>query len=305
MQAFIVMQGRTYQQEKTAGLIWTHKRGTGQVVPPTWARINEIQPQDILFHYVAGQIVAVSQAQSSVHTIKRPAFLLGQAVGAQVNAVRLQYYTLPTPLTISDHLPQIQPLLPQKHAAFQADGSGNQGYIYPCYSALLAQLIDLIEADYFVVKQNEQLSLAMSAVTTTDTDPLVRLLVNADLINRRQMTQTQQTFTLAVKQRQVPQCAICGLEQSTLLEATRLKPLKDSAPAERTTADNGLLLCPSHAALLRQGLIGFSRGGHLLIAPQLGLLDRERLGLRPRLRVSFSPAAAPFLNWHRRFVFQA
>lgn len=84
MQAFIVMQGRTYQQEKTAGLIWTHKRGTGQVVPPTWARINEIQPQDILFHYVAGQIVAVSQAQSSVHTIKRPAFLLGKPLARKL-----------------------------------------------------------------------------------------------------------------------------------------------------------------------------------------------------------------------------
>ncbi|MFD1317381.1 HNH endonuclease [Loigolactobacillus zhaoyuanensis] len=303
MQAFIVMQGRTYQQEKTAGLIWTQQRAQGQAVPPTWARIKAIQPQDILFHYVAGQIVAVSQAQTQVQTAARPAFLADVAT-PQVNLVRLRYYELPTPLTISAYLPQLRPLLPVKHAAFQADGSGNQGYIYPCYSLLLAQLIDLIEAQYFDAKQNEQLSLAMSAVAATEADPLVRLLVNADLINRRQISQAQQAFTAAVKQQQVLQCAICGVEQPQLLQATRLKPLKDSTPEERNIAANGVLLCANHAQLVAQGLLSFSRSGRLLIASQVGLLDQERLALTTQLRLDFQPAATPFLNWHRRFVFQ-
>ncbi|MFD0897876.1 HNH endonuclease [Loigolactobacillus binensis] len=303
MQAFIVMQGRTYQQEKTAGLIWTQQRASGQPVPPTWARINEIQPQDILFHYVAGQIVAVSQAQTAVQNMPRPASLADVAT-PQINVVHLQYYTLPRPLMISAYLPQLGPLLPHVHAAFQADGSGNQGYIYPCYSLLLAQLIDLLAAQYFVAKQMEQLTLAMSAVTANDADPLLRLLVNADLINRRQMNQADAIFTQHLLH-QVPQCAVCGLENTNLLQATRLKPLVDSAPSERVAAANGILLCSNHAELVAQGLLSFSRGGHLLISPRLGLLDRQRLALHHQQKISFTTAAAPYLNWHRRYIFQA
>ncbi len=305
MQAFIVMQGRTYQQEKAAGVIWTQQRPAGVVIPPTWARIKMIKPQDLLFHYVAGQIVAVSQAQTRAADAPRPAFLPAATTSPRVDLVHLQYYPLPTPLTVSDYLPQLQPLFPLKHAAFQADGSGNQGYIYPCYSLLLAKLIDLISAQYFVAKQNEQLTLAMSAVTATDTDPLLRLLVNADLLNRRQMGQVEQSFQQAVRQQQVPQCAVCGLEHGSLLQAVRLKPLRDSEPAERLLPANGLLLCANHAQLLAQGLISFSRGGHLMVAKQVGYLDRQRLALVPRLKVNFSSAAAPFLNWHRRFIFHA
>lgn len=303
MRAFIVMQGRTYQQEKAAGLIWTEQRSSGQVIPPTWQRINQIQPQDILFHYVAGRIVAVSQALTAVRQVSRPSFLSAK-VGPQVNVVSLKYYPLPQPLAITSVLADLKPLFPRKHAAFQQDGSGNQGYIYPCYSLLLAKLITLIEEQYFIAKQTEQLSLVMSAVTAVDNDPLMMLLVNAALLNQRQMIRTEQIFQRALLQRQPAHCAVCGLADPALLQASHLKPLKDSAPADRRNADNGVLLCPNHAALLAQGKISFSRGGWLLISPQLSQSDQQNLLLDPAIRVSFRPHAAPFLNWHRRYIFQ-
>lgn len=304
MQAFIVMQGRTYQAEKQAGLIWTYLKDRQGQVPPTWARLKTVQPDDLIFHYVGGEIVAISRALASVQQQPLPAGI-AQALKLpqqpQVQQVPLQYYPLHEPLVIQKILPLIAPYLPQQHAAFQQDGNGNQGYLYPCYSPLCRVLIDQIEAHYLKPAQ-QQLRLSMSNVTLNE-DPVLRFLLQIDLLDRQQEVTVAQQFRQQVWQTQVHQCALCGIETPALLVAARFKPRQDLDYATAQQAANGILLCRNHAALLAQGLIGFSRGGYQLTAPQLPFLERQRLLARPQ-RLNITPAQRLFMNWHRNYIFK-
>ncbi|WP_125981629.1 HNH endonuclease family protein [Loigolactobacillus iwatensis] len=302
MQAFIVMQGRTYQAERAAGIIWTYQNDQSGQLPPSWARLAEVQPGDIVFHYVAGALVALSQVTAPLTSSLLPEELVTDGARPIVRLVQLHYYELPRPIQIKQILPLIRPLLPQQHSAFQQNGAGNQGYLYPCYAELTQLFLQQIEQNYFTQK-NEQLQLSMSTVTSTIDNPLLAMIVKARLVLQAQVGAQQKLFRQRVFQQQVVQCAICGVETPTLLKAVRLKPTKDSPQSERILAENGLILCPIHAALVEQGYLSFSRGGKLMPAANLALLDRERLLPQPKLRLAFTAASKPFLNWHRQYLF--
>lgn len=304
MQAFIVMQGRTYQAEKQAGLIWTYLTDRQGQVPPTWARLKTVQPDDVIFHYVSGQIVAISRVLGSVQQRPLPMALaqaLHLAQQPQVQQIPLKYYPLPEPLVIQHILPLIAPYLPQQHAAFQQDGNGNQGYLYPCYSPLCRVLLDQIEAHYLKPTQ-QQLRLSMSTVALNE-DPMLRFLLQIDLLDRQQALTVQQRFRQRVWQQQVHQCALCGIETPELLVAARFKPRQDLDYATAQNPANGLLLCRNHAQLLAQGLIGFSRGGYQLTATQMPFLERQRLLARPQ-RLTVTTVQRGFINWHRHYIFK-
>ncbi|KRK40345.1 HNH endonuclease [Loigolactobacillus bifermentans] len=304
MQAFIVMQGRTYQAEKQAGLIWTYLKDRQGQVPPTWARLKTVKPDDVIFHYVGGEIVAMSRVLAPAEQRRLPVSLaqaLKLTQRPQIQQVALQYYPLHEPLVIQQILPLIAPYFPKQHAAFQQDGNGNQGYLYPCYSPLCRVLIDQIEARYLKPAQ-QQLRLSMSNVALNE-DPVLRFLLQVDLLDRQQEVTVQQQFRHNVWQTQVHQCALCGIETPYLLVAARFKPRQDLDDLTAALADNGILLCRNHAQLLAHGLIGFSRGGYQLTAAQLPFLERQRLLSQPQ-RLNLTPAQRVFMNWHRNYIFK-
>ena len=78
--------------------------------------------------------------------------------------VTLDYYELEVPLRIADHFDVIEPLLPIKYSAFQANGQGNQGYLYPCNDELTIQLLELIGEANIYVPDEEQLRLSMDSI---------------------------------------------------------------------------------------------------------------------------------------------
>ncbi|MFC5591468.1 hypothetical protein ACFPRA_21515 [Sporosarcina soli] len=72
MQCFIVMQGQTYQEEKELGMIWSRKEGNGDNLPHSWLRVKEVKKGDRVFHYVKGNIVAISVAKTASRIAQRP-----------------------------------------------------------------------------------------------------------------------------------------------------------------------------------------------------------------------------------------
>lgn len=59
------MQGHTSQEEKDLGIIWSPQQDKGGNVPHSWKRMTEVKERDRVFHYVKGNVVAISIARES------------------------------------------------------------------------------------------------------------------------------------------------------------------------------------------------------------------------------------------------
>lgn len=102
-------------------------------------------------------------------------------------------------------------------------------------------------------------------------------------------------------------CAVTGLPlPDALLRASHAKPWARASDAERLDPFNGLLLAIHLDAMFDSGLIAFASDGGLLCSPHLDVLARSHFGLDEdtRLRTQ-APGHAPYLSWHREFVFRA
>lgn len=72
MKCFMVMQGHTYQEEQEKGFIWAAKQDSSGMPSHSWERMMEVEKGDLIFHYVKGDIVAVSVATTGCEVAYRP-----------------------------------------------------------------------------------------------------------------------------------------------------------------------------------------------------------------------------------------
>ncbi|WP_169445406.1 HNH endonuclease [Paenibacillus terrigena] len=100
------------------------------------------------------------------------------------------------------------------------------------------------------------------------------------------------------------ECAICGMDEPSLLIASHIKPWKCSSNFERLDKFNGLLLCPNHDKLFDQGLITFTDDGKVIISNLLTPKTKNTLGLTEYLCIYLDEAHKKYLSWHRENCFK-
>ena len=207
MRSFIVMQGETYEEDKDLGVIWSPIYDKAGLEPHFWARMKQVKKGDILFHYVKGSIVAISVAQSDCVEKAKPVLFRLQTE-EKGHVVYTKYFTLDIPLIIRDFWQEIYPLLPTKYSAFQEDGSGNGGYLYPCHEEMTLAFSSIIRT---LNKKNteEQLSLSIDAIQMTN--PLFTLLDYIDKEVKQQVLQEQSLFIERQRSLWDGQCPICHI----------------------------------------------------------------------------------------------
>lgn len=95
-------------------------------------------------------------------------------------------------------------------------------------------------------------------------------------------------------------CPVAGVDHSTLLRASHIKPWSEASNAERLDPFNGLLLCAHIDALFDRHLITFEDDGLIKISSLVSAENRNRLGLDPTCRIAGLVARhRPFLAHHR------
>lgn len=101
-------------------------------------------------------------------------------------------------------------------------------------------------------------------------------------------------------------CAVTGLDLPDVLRASHAKRWADcTSDEERLDVFNGFLLVAHLDALFDGGLITFDAGGDMVIAPRLTAEHRASLHVSEGLRLRWVvPEHLPFLQWHRKHVFQ-
>lgn len=95
MQSYIVMQGRTYDEEKELGVLWSLQKDRVNETHHFWERMKEVVEGDRIFHYVKGDIVAISVAKSSYKEEQKPPMIpLPGSENVNGYLVEVDYYEL-------------------------------------------------------------------------------------------------------------------------------------------------------------------------------------------------------------------
>jgi hypothetical protein len=297
MNSFIVMQGETYHEERNAGILWTPQIDKSGMVPHSWNRMQELRKGDHVFHYVKGEIVAISTISAGCQKGRVP-----NGTGDAFLA-KAQYLELDYPLPVREHFGEIQPLLPLKYSPFQEDASGNSGYLYPCNEELAMRLLELISSLNFFAVEEEQLELAIEVVRRTKHNPLMILIAELELEIKTKMRRGKTQFRANLQPLWQKGCPLCGIAIEEALTASYAKPWKDSTDGERLDPFNGILLCANHAALFSAGLIAFTGGGALRVASRIPEEAHQVYGLMKAAKVPVAPEHAPYFRWHKRNIF--
>ncbi|MDP4549779.1 HNH endonuclease [Alkalihalobacillus macyae] len=303
MNCFIVMQGDTYQEEKDACVIWSPKEDKSGNEPHSWKRLKEVHAGDQLFHYVRGNIVAVSIVKKDCKEAHKPSTLLNHHKTTNGYLVQLEYYELDIPVNVKEHFQEIYPLLPLKYAPFQNDANGNPGYLYPCNEELAIKLLELISESNFYRVDEEQLELTIDEVRKIERNTLVPFITEIESEAKTKIRWGEQKFRKDLMPLWEDKCAICAINLPVLLNASRSKPWKDSTNQERLDPYNGLLLCSNHDALYHEGLIAFDGQGRLHISSIISEEDYEMYRLMPRAKIRIHPENKVYFKWHKRNVF--
>ncbi|MBP3783132.1 MAG: HNH endonuclease [Butyrivibrio sp.] len=95
-------------------------------------------------------------------------------------------------------------------------------------------------------------------------------------------------------------CAICGMNMSDLLVASHIKPWAESSAKEKTSVENGLLLCPNHDKLFDKGYIAFENDGSVLISSLISKENYDLLGIDEDMKIELTEANVPYIEYHRK-----
>lgn len=304
MKSFVVMQGETYQEERELGIIWSLQQDSGGQVPHSWLRMKEVNEGDRIFHYVKGNIVAISVAKTGCQVISKSSAMENQKHLADNGyLVELEYHELEEPLNIHSNFNEIVTLLPIKYSPFQQDGNGNPGYLYPCNEQLVIKLLELISDLNIYQIDVEQLELAIGTVRRTERNTLIPMIAEMESEVKLMIRKGRKKFRENLLALWENKCALCDIELPDLLLASPSKPWKDSTHKERIDPYNGVLLCCNHDALYSKGYIAFDGGGRLHISSSIPEEDYIIYNINPKKKISRYEVNKPYFKWHKKNIF--
>lgn len=301
MNFYIVMQGRTYIEEKANNIIWSHQIDKSGQTPHFWERMKEVVAGDAIFHYVKGDMVAISIVQEGCYEAKSP---YGEGSDVTGFLVKTAYEELIKPLNIKNVFTEIKPLLPIKYSAFQENADGNQGYLYPCNELLAIKLLELISDLNIYEEEQEQLEFAIGLIAAKERNTLAPVLIETEAEAKVKIRRGQQKFKAGLLPLWEQKCALCGIELPSLLRASHSKPWKDSTDEERLDRYNGILLCCNHDVLYDRGFIAFDGTGKIHISDEISEEEYVKYGINAKIRVHRYEQNKPYFKWHKRNVFR-
>lgn len=98
-------------------------------------------------------------------------------------------------------------------------------------------------------------------------------------------------------------CCLCGVDDSSFLIASHIKPWNISDKNEKVDVNNGLLLCPNHDKLFDGGFISFDDNGSILISPKLSERNMVFMNVNRDMKVDINEDNKNYFEYHREHIF--
>lgn len=168
-----VNQGRTYQQERAAGILWAPKVGRHGRSFPHWDAMRDVRPGDVIVHYASGAVRAVSTAATAAIDARRPVDLPEDLWDGEGRMVRAIYRDAAAPIPLAD-IPADLISHEPSDGPFDRDGRVKQGYLYPLSDKLGQRLAEELKSDS--PASGPSAALVPAEATTGAADLLRRLV---------------------------------------------------------------------------------------------------------------------------------
>lgn len=123
-----VNQGKTYEDEHSAGYIWAPLSTSTGLRPQHWVNVERAAPADRIFHYSRGAIRAVSQVTALPRVARRPS---GRRITEAENLgtlVECKYMLLDDPIELTAIPIELKK---GSQGPFDRRGHVKQGYLFP------------------------------------------------------------------------------------------------------------------------------------------------------------------------------
>lgn len=301
-----VNQNQTYRFEVQGGFLWSPKTRADGGRNYFYDTMSELQGGDLVFSFCDTYIKAIGVVQRPAVTGPKPDFRTAGSNWADVGwFADVEFIELENPIRPREFMNLIQPLLAQKYAPLQANGSGLQGiYLTEISPEFGELLIRLTSADILEIKSE------LTPISTNETDFEINLEIasrkiegDLDKIQLVKARRGQGIFKANVRLIE-SRCRVTGVTNIKHLRASHIKPWSKSNYSEKLDGYNGLLLSPHIDHLFDQGFISFQDSGQLLVSENLNpeVLNKWSIGARNNVG-EFFPNQHNYLDYHRETVF--
>lgn len=321
MRYWWVNQNQTYDHEISGSYLWSPKRKADGSRNPFYECMREVSPGDLILSFSNTYLCAIGIAQSYCYECPKPAeFGKAGAYWEHIGwKVDVNYRTLRHNIRPSDHMPRLQPLLPEKYSPLQMTGRGNQGiYLTELSPVLMTALADLIGQEVSLLLNQHRIAAPegsyekKAAIGLAEWEEYLQQKLRDDT----QLEETEKEALVLSRRGQgkfkqnVSQlehrCRITLVDRPEHLRASHIKPWRDSNNQERLDGENGFLLTPSIDHLFDRGFISFENDGALLISPVAYKPALQRMGVSTNEVINvggFTTEQKKHLDFHRNFVF--
>lgn len=322
MRYWWVNQNQTYRHEIDGGYLWSPKRKSNDAVNPFYEFMREVAPGDIVFSFADTLIKAIGIAISPCYDCPKPPEFgpAGKVWGNTGWKVDVRWVELRLPLKPSAHMNVLAPVLPDKYAPLQSNGSGLQGvYLTHVPPVMADKLIHLIgdEARHVLGTARSYLSdvPVLHAPAQAQAEWEEDLVQRVERDTKISVTEKRQVILARVGQGEFRKrvsliehcCRITKVDRPEHLIASHCKPWRDCETSdERLDGENGLLLTPTVDHLFDKGFISFEDTGRVLVSPVAHRESLRKMGLDTgeRLNVgTFTEGQRRYLDFHRSSVF--
>lgn len=218
--------------------IWAPKADARGMAPHHWARLLEVQPGDIIYHFTSSELVGVSRATSQAVTSDKPYDYspIGRVTarwGDLGNRIPIDYSPFDIPVGKNEIDLKVRLDNRSPEGPFDKNGDVVQGYFFPVSNELFAEIARLTGLDYSVSGVDSPAIVGPELRGPTDS-------VAAGLVRREQPIIRQRLIS---GRRELP-CGICGeLTPSDYLVAGHIKKRSSATEKERRDPHIAMLVC--------------------------------------------------------------
>jgi putative restriction endonuclease len=306
-----VNHSHTFRQEIEGSYLWFANRAhRSKARSESDKNTHKLLPGDVVFSFAQGEIGAIGVVLGSAREAAKPTEFesIVEHADAQTGwLVPVRFTTLTARLRAEDHMVDLAPVLPRKHAPILAGGARNQHMLLAAVPPLMAtKLGELL---------NGQVERIVGTIVEAVGRSLIEDVAEAAIQQRTDIGPTQKSDLLKSRYGQglfranvelsEHSCRICGVLDRRHLWARHIKPWCECEDAEKLDGSNGLLMSPHIAHLFERGYISFSDEGDLLVSQELNPVVLGNWHIQLPLNVGeFRPEQCYYLDYHRREIFQ-
>lgn len=260
-----------------------------------WTNVSLVKAGDVIFCNMDRKIKFIAVALADAEQAIRPSTRIFRQWGVNGNKVRIDIFSLPTPLSVDGYIQDVFQTRynnGSKPTVFKSNGNVFQGYMAKIPDAAGLDLLSMSrEVETSVVEASDLLCRDLSFSTKRPIGATTRQTIREARIGQGYFRQELIKLWKA--------CPVTGLANLDLLIASHMKPWATSDDSERLDPFNGFLFSPHVDRLFDKGLIGFADSGQIMISPLLSVSDLNALNISTAISIPIMAKNKPYLAAHR------